>query len=140
MDNDATTIPNDARLYRRVNPVWVVYDKNKGERRPSSQNFQNSKDGSAMSVFAENIAIANGETPADFLRGRWSTWFLAAVTAGSMRELGQRVYLDTSNQDPDDWHPSHAVVDGPKPAKIRPKLGERSEWVVPPPDRYDPDH
>src|SRR6266852_7640212 len=112
--DDPVGIPAGIRLFRRIDPTKIVYDKNRRERRPTSQNFQNSKDGTPMSVFAENVAVAHGETPADFLKGRWSGWYLAAVPAGWMREHGQKVYLDPDNQDPDDEHPSHAAVDGPK--------------------------
>ena len=91
-----------------------------------------------MSVFAENVALAHGEAPADFLRGQWSGWYLAALPAGWMRQHNQKVYLDPENQDPNDEHPSHAAVDGPKDAKMRPKLAERWEWIVPPTNRYDP--
>jgi len=55
-----------------------------------------------------------------------------------MRRNSQKVYLDPDNQDAEDSHPSHAAVDGPKGDKIRPKLAEKYEWVVPPPNRYDP--
>jgi hypothetical protein len=131
--DDPIGIPDSTRLFRRISPHWVVYDKNRGEKRPTSQNFQNSKDETPMSVYAENVAILSGEVPADFLRGRWATWHLAAIPAGWMRECGQHVYLDPENQDADDIHPSHTAVAGEKPSKIRPKLGERFEWVVAPP-------
>ena len=91
-----------------------------------------------MSVFAENVAIVHEETPADFLKGRWSVWYLAAVPAGWMRENDQKVYLDPDNQDPEDEHPSHAAVDGPKDSKMRPKLVEKYEWIVPPSHRDPP--
>ena len=91
-----------------------------------------------MSVFAENVASANGETPAHFLKGRWSEWYLAAVTAEWMRHHGQKVYLDFDNQDAEDRYASHAAVDGSKDAKTRQKLGENYEWIVAPPNRYDP--
>ena len=90
-----------------------------------------------MSVFAENVALGSGEGPADFLRGRWSGYFLVAVTAGQMRRYGQVVYLDPHNQDADDTHTSHAAVEGEKDKKVRPKLAECYEWVVPPPNRYE---
>jgi hypothetical protein len=100
--DDPVGIPDNTRLFRRIDPHQVVYDKDRKERRPTSQNFNDSKDGTPMSVFAENVAIAHGEAPADFLRGRWSEWYLVAVTAGAMRQLGQEVYLDSFNQDTDD--------------------------------------
>lgn len=91
-----------------------------------------------MSVFAENVAISNGEAPEDFLRGRWSGWYLAAVRAGDMRRHGQEVYLDPHNQDADDRYASHAVVSGRKDTKTRSKLGKDYEWVIAPPNRYEP--
>jgi hypothetical protein len=91
-----------------------------------------------MSIFAENVAVAHLETPADFLKGRWSSWYLVAVTAESMRKYEQKVYLDPDNQDPDDQHPSHAAVDGSKDSKLRPKLAAEYEWIVAPVNRYDP--
>jgi hypothetical protein len=137
--DDPIEIPNGTRLFRRIDPQKTVYDKDRQERRPTSQNFQNSKDEIAMSVFAENIALAHGEIPSDFLKGRWSGWYLAAVPTEWMRQHNQKVYLDPDNQDSDDYHPSHAAVDGLKDAKMRPKLAAKYEWLVPPPNRFDTD-
>lgn len=95
--DDIARIPSETRLFRRVDPNWVVFDKNRNELRPTSQNFQDSKDGTPMSVFAENVAVASGEVPIDFLRNRWSEWCLVAVSAGAMREHGQAVYLQPRN-------------------------------------------
>jgi hypothetical protein len=137
-NDDLERIPDETRLFRRINPNWVVFDRDRKELRPTSQNFQDSPDGSPMSVFAENVALAHGESPGDFLTGRWSVWYLAAVNAGSMRACGQRVYLDPHNQDEDDMHPSHAAVAGPKDQKHRSKLSRNYEWVVAPANRYEP--
>ena len=50
---DDTTIPDLDRLYRRV-PSWhVVWDNNKGQKRPSSAAFENDEDG--MSVSLESV-------------------------------------------------------------------------------------
>ena len=91
-----------------------------------------------MSVFAENIAVAAGEAPADLLRSRWSEWFLVAIPAGCMRENGQKVYPDPEDQDADEHFASHAAVDGEKREPTRKKLGEKYEWIVPPPNRFEP--
>lgn len=80
--DDPIGIPDDTRLFRRINPQWIVYDENVKAWRPNSQNFQDSKDGTPMSVFAENVAVASGETPLDFLKGQWEAWSLSAITAG----------------------------------------------------------
>ncbi len=136
--DDPLAIPNDTKLFRRIDPTQIVYDANRRERRPSSQNFQDSQDGSPMSVFAENIASANGESPTDFLKGRWESFYLAAVTAGWMRECGQDVYPDPDNQDPGDRFHSHVAVRGAKKSKVRKKLADGYEWVIAPPNRYAP--
>ena len=138
--DDPVGIPDDTRLFRRIDPHQVVYDKDRKERRPTSQNFNDSKDGSPMSVFAENVATEHGETPQDFLRGRWAGWCLAAVRAAAMRQHRQEVYLDLHSQDPDDRYASHAAVRGRKDTKTRSRLGKDYEWIVPPPNRYEPDN
>jgi len=137
--DDPVGIPDETRLFRRIDPSWITPDKNRGEWRPTSQNFQDSKDGTPMSVFAENVANANGELPSAFVRegGLWAGWYLAAITAGWMRELGQAVYLDPANQDPNDIYQSHAAVEGPKDNKTRSKISSKYEWVIPPLNRYD---
>jgi hypothetical protein len=138
--DDPLAIPDETRLFRRIDPNWIVYDANRKERRPSSQNFQDSQDGSPMSVFAENIAGAAGKVPTDFLKGEWSGFYLAAVTAGWMRQCDQDVYPDPENQEVDDRFESHAAVRGPKDKqKLRSKLAKGYEWVVAPPNRFDPD-
>jgi hypothetical protein len=139
MRDDCVKIPDETRLFRRIDPHQVVYDKDRKERRPTSQNFNDSKDGSPMSVFAENVANASGEAPEVFLRGRWIGWYLAAVRAGAMRQHGQQVYLDPHNQDPEDCYSSHAAVEGRKDTKTRSKLARDYEWVIAPPDRYAPE-
>src|SRR5258708_29533205 len=115
-------IPDDTRLFRRIDPNQIIYDANRKERRPTSQCFDNSRDDLTMSVFAENIAQANGEDPADFLKGRWEDFYLVAVTARWMRQNGQDVYPDPHNQDPDEYFNSHSAVWGQKPSKRRKKL------------------
>jgi hypothetical protein len=136
--DDPVAIPNETRLFRRIDPTQIVPDANRNERRPTSQNFQDSKDGSPMSVFAENLARAAGEVPADFLRGEWSGFYLAAVTAGWMRACGQEVYPDPDNQEPPDRFESHSAVRGPKDSqKLRSKIAKGYEWVIAPSNRFD---
>lgn len=135
LKDDQNAIPNDTRLFRRINPEWIVYDKNVGRFRPTSQNFQDSANGTPMSVFAENIAKLHGESAEGFLRGHWSSWYLVAVIAGRMRELSQDVYPDLGNQPADDFFHSHAAVEGPKDHKTRSKLAKDHEWIVVPPNQ-----
>lgn len=120
--------------YRRMSVVPASMPL---ERRRTSQNLQDSKDGTPMAVFAENVAVEYGGNPADFFQGLRSGWYLAAVPAGWMRQHNQEVYLESKNQEPGDHHPSHAAVAGPKDNKVRPRLAEKYEWVVQPPNRFD---
>jgi len=133
-DDDPVTIPNEVRLFRRIHPEMVVFDDNRNHLRPTSQNFQDSRDGTPMSVFAENLAHAHGELPSDFLQGRWSEWGLAAVMAGRMRELGQRVYSDSHNQDEHERFESHSAVAGSK-KKVMKQMSATAEWVITPRSR-----
>ena len=137
-DDDPTSIPNGTRLFRRINPAFVVWDKIRGERRPTSQNFRNSQEQEKMSVFAENIAAPHNETPRGFLSGRFSEWFLVALPAEWMRENAQKVYPDPDDQEPAERYESHSAVEGAKKERTRVKLGEKYEWVVAPPNRFEP--
>ncbi len=130
--DDQRAIPNHTRLFRRINPEWIIYDENLGQHRPTSQNFQDSANGTPMSVFAENIAKLHGESVEGFLGGHWSGWYLVAVVAGNTRELGQDVYPDLANQPANDFFNSHAAVEGPKDRKVRSKLAKGYEWIVAP--------
>lgn len=85
-----------------------------------------------MSVYAENLAIAYDEMPADFLRGRWANHYLVALIAGRMRQFGQDVYPDPENQDASDSFRSHSAVRGHKDNKTRKRLGENFQWIVAP--------
>ena len=137
-EDDPVGIPNGTRLFRRADPTFKTYDSNRKQWRPTSQVFQDSNDGTPMSVFAENVAIEHGETPQGFLQGRWAEWYLVAVFSEDMRTHGQKVYLDPHNQDLNDSYHSHAAVEGRKDPKTRKKLSQRYEWVIPPPDLFDP--
>ena len=83
-NDDPVGIPNGTRLFRRVDPTMIVFDKVRKERRPTSQNFQNSKDGTPMSVFAENVAVAH-DMPNSSLLG--SIGFVFSVLFGLPFEL-----------------------------------------------------
>lgn len=129
--DDPDAIPDDTRLFRRVNPHFLTFDHNLGKWRPTSQAFIDPSDGSPMSVFAENIAQTYNEKPADFLRGHWSCWLLAAIQAGAARTLGMEVYPDPENQDSAEDFKSHSSVRGDK-RKVKQKLAQKAEWIVAP--------
>lgn len=104
---DDPNVADDAVLWRRVRPDWVIRDENVGEFRPSSAAFQNSSDGSPMSVLIEMIVKSTNRTAADILNGYFE-YSLCSFTAGLARELGQQVATR-----PEDLNePAHGFVVG----------------------------
>ena len=123
---DDPTIGNEVRLFRRIHPQWIVRDENLKCFRPSSQAFNDSQDGSPMSVNREDILQQENKPPAELLAGLYE-WGLAALRTGTMRENGQGIAADPT---PDE--PSHALVFGPKPTKARKRIAKTAEWVIQP--------
>lgn len=130
----ATTVPNDPTidddwpLWRRVPRWWCVPDENQGGvLRPSSAAFEDSPDGTAMSVVLGPEAHRLGRGPLHMLEGH-PEFAVATLTAGTARQHGQGVIRDPLPEDP-----AHGLVHGPKPKSIRRKLAAASVWLVPPP-------
>jgi hypothetical protein len=122
---DDSDIEDDAVLWRRVPPFWVVRDENRGEFRPSSAAFQDSSDGSAMSVQIEKIVNSMQRTPADVLTG-YENHSLCSFVAGLARSLEQRV---TGLPKIDD-DPAHGWVAGKKTKHVRKVFATEARWVV----------
>lgn len=123
---DDPTIPDTAILWRRIPPgdVYLVFDESLNRSRPSSAAFQDSKDGSPMSVFiADDL-----DGPHDALAGH-DGFYLVGFSAGVARECGLSVVRDPAN-DP----PGHAFVVGAKTKSHCRKLARRCRWIVGPPD------
>lgn len=66
--SDDPTIPNDAELWRRIHPVHIYYDKNKGRWRPSTAAFENHPNGSPMSVLLGEMVLGSGRGPLDIMK------------------------------------------------------------------------
>ena len=64
---DDPAILSDAILWRRIHPKWVVLDTNRGGVRVSSAAFDDSPDGSAMSVLLADAVESTGRMAADVL-------------------------------------------------------------------------
>lgn len=126
---DDPTILDDAALWRRIPPQHFVPDPNLGVVRPSSAAFEDSPDGSPMSVFLAEIVEKTGRKADDTLVGH-AGYALSAFTAGLARHCKQGVACD-----PEPAEPAHAVVFGKKTKSISRTLAKGSEWVIPPPDR-----
>jgi hypothetical protein len=127
---DDPSIPDDARLLRRIIPEWIVIDQNTHSIRVSSAAFSNStaEDGTeeGMSVFIEGVLVNCGRSAASVLV-EYQTNSLIAIRAGWVRSHQQGVVADPL---PDE--PAHAQVMGAKNSNTRRKLAKQYEWIVEP--------
>src|SRR5882724_4978871 len=120
------TILDEADLYRRIPPNQIVRDENQGILRPSSQAFEDSRDGTPMSVVLADVLSAAGRAPESVLI-RLEGFALASITAGLARDCGQGVA-----RDPTDDEPAHALVFGKKTGSVRGRLAKECRWVIEP--------
>ena len=125
---DDATIANDAELWRRIHPDWVVPDENTDRMRVSSAAFDNSPDGSPTSVWLATIVRETGRSDADVLgRFEGEGYRLASLTAGQARECKQRI---ARNPLPDE--PAHAFLVGKKTKGAKKCLARIAKWVISP--------
>jgi hypothetical protein len=123
---DDQTIENGAELWRRIHPSWCVKDDNQGITRVSSAAFDDSEDGTPLSVLLASLVIESGRDPVDVLED-FASYSLASITAGLARSCGQRVM-----KTPEPYEAAHASVIGPKTKSIRRALARGAIWVVAP--------
>lgn len=121
---DDPTIADDDKLWRRVCPEWIVPDSNRGGKRLSSQAFEDSRDGSPMSVFLAAVVLCGGRD-ADVLV--FPGYGMVSITAGLARECDQRVCRDPSPEEP-----AHALVAGKKKKSVKYRFLDAMEWVIDP--------
>ena len=123
---DDPTIQDDASLWRRVPPWHLVHDENLGVTRPTSAAFEDSPDGTPMSVLLAQVVADTGRGPQDAVSG-YSGFALASITAGLSRSCKQGVAREPLTEER-----AHAVVFGPKPQSVRRKLAKGADWIIPP--------
>jgi hypothetical protein len=121
---DDPTIHNDAELWRRIHPAWIVPDENAGRMRVSSAAFDDSRDGSPLSVLLADVVAQTHRGPEEVL-SRFEGYALAAIRAGTARSFGQGV---ARTPEPDE--PAHASVFGPKTGKNKRGMAKAATWVV----------
>lgn len=112
-------------LWRRIHPEWLISD-DRGGVYVTSAAFDNSDDGSGMSVTLGRESEAAGFTPQAALE-RFPGYGLASLPAGCCRQHGQTLQRDPT---PEDAH--HALVNGQKTKGIRRKLAKAATLVVKP--------
>jgi hypothetical protein len=127
--SDDHTILDTVALYRRIPPQWVVLDENLGRVRPTSQAFQNSPNGTPMSVALSDVLFELGRTPESLLTGL-EGFGLASITAGLARGCGQGI-----KRDPTPEEPAHALVFGKKTASVKNRFAKECQWVIQPDDQ-----
>jgi hypothetical protein len=130
---DDPKIKDDAALWRRIPPVWFVWDDNARGMRVSSAAFSDSEDGSPLSVLLADVVAATKRTAHDVLGG-FEGYGLASITAGTARKNGQGVMPTPIPDTPDEkGEPAHASVFGKKTQGSRRGMAKAAKWVIPPP-------
>ena len=124
---DDPSIADNADLWRRVPPRHIVDDHNTGGKRISKAAFDDSDDGSPMSVVLAELVLQSARTPQHILVG-YDGFSLVAISAGLVRSKQQGIV-----RDPIPGEPAHALVFGKKTDSVRRALARGSKWIVGPP-------
>lgn len=114
-------IGSDTELWRRINPIWWIWDAKVAGRRLSSAAFYNSSDGSGTSV-----VVARETSETRFLAG-YPDHGIAALTAKDANDNGQTV-----RRVPTPGVPEHAQIEGEKTQAVRKALARACRIVVTP--------
>ena len=123
---DDPAISDASALWRRVHPSWIVRDDNRGGMRLSSAAFDDSADGSPLSVLIAEVVLQTKRT-AQAVLADFDGYALAATTAGNARKQGQGI---AATPEPDE--PAHASVFGPKTKSIKRVMAKDATWVIGP--------
>ncbi len=129
---DDPTIADDDNLWRRV-PIGsnhILFDENLGRYRPTSAAFDDSPDGSSMSILIEQIVLQSGRTAQSTMVGH-DSYALASITARLARTQNQAIV-----RDPQPDEEAHGLVCGKKTKGVKSKLAKGAAWVIPPPDAH----
>ena len=121
---DDLTIDDEDDLWRRINPIHWVEDKNLGRKKISTAAFRDSSNGSPMSV-----DLANECPSPEYSIRSYNGFFLAAISAGLARKCAQGVARDPLPEEP-----AHALVFGEKTRPVQKRFVGESRWIIPPAD------
>ena len=124
--SDDKSIIDDEQLFRRIPPEWVVDDPKTGGKRPSSQAFQDNRDGSPMSVQLQEVLEEN-QIPVETIIEGHENFSVASITAGFARKNSQGIIRAPLDNDP-----AHAEVFGKKPKSVMRNFSHNSIWIIPP--------
>jgi hypothetical protein len=132
---DDTSIANQHRLWRRVPPglPWVLWDNNLKRMRITSAAYDDSRDGTPLSVYLEQDALASNTQPDNCLQ-QHTGFGMAALPAGSARTKKQIInrfpIVGAITANPCD--PFHAAIIGPKTHGNKSGMAKASQWLIVP--------
>ena len=118
--SDDGSIADTELLLRRITPQWLVTNNTTGEKRLSSQAFQNYRERDAFSI---NFGSMH-QSPQEVVNA-FPDYGVVSFSAGEVRQLNQGVTPDAL---PDDA--SHGHVNGAKPKSVLKKLVSLAKWEV----------
>jgi len=116
--SEVDEVADDAILWRRIYPDWIVEDEH-GQKRPSSHAFLDRR--------SEELSVHRAHlTDADTVLATYPDQSLVAFPASAVTALGYEVVPDPTEDDP-----SHAIITPQiKKRAHRRKLVTACEWVV----------
>lgn len=123
---DDPAIGDTAVLWRRIHPAWIIMDDNAGQMRVSSAAFDDSSDGSPLSVLLADVVIQTNRNAQDIV-AKYEGYALAAIDAGLVRKNGQGV---AATPEPDE--PAHGSVFGSKTKANKRGMAKAAVWVIKP--------
>jgi hypothetical protein len=127
---DDDSIPNEARLLRRVSKTIGVYrNENGSAARVSSGAFKTRNRDEGLSVYVESKLAEIGLTALDVLTGVEGQFFLVAIPAGLVRAQGNGIVME---RDPLDVRlgEAHALITGKRPERVLNALAANCEHIV----------
>jgi len=110
---DDPSIPDDEKLYRRINPDWVLRDGSL-----ASTAFRNLKDDALSVRIASKIPQDEDSSPLGSV-AQFPGYSVAVISAGDCRALGQGVIHEPDLENGDD---AHGHVLGKKNKRIQKRL------------------
>lgn len=131
--SDPASIPDDPSildedlLWRRIaQEHWVKDPKVEGGYRISSAAFENSSDGSGMSVTNGTEALRNGRSTSTIFESYSiaKCLLIAEFTAGLARNLSQGITRSSTPEDPE-----HSNVNGKKTRGVKNRLRKGSREI-----------
>ncbi len=131
LSGDDPNLLGHQRLWRRIHPSWYVPDLEAGERKVTSQAYQNGKTAEGLPANHMSVTLADRQdapkSPAEAVSGKYDGYGLVQFSIASARALGQGV---SHTPTPDE--PAHGSVTGKKTKSVMNGFKERAELLIEP--------